>query len=98
MKKSMAAGAVYVEAFEDLAKLNAQLESNRAKNSKISFPSKRAKADERTLTSHLRKLKSLAEKLEKLARKYEGSYYGKAAGDSYRVYTESQGQTLTDKR
>jgi hypothetical protein len=98
VKKSMAAGAVYVEVFEDLAKLNAQLESNRAKNSKIAFPSKRAKADERTLTSHLRKLKSLAEKLEKLASKYEGSYYGKAAGDSYRVYTQSQGQTLTDKR
>ena len=98
VKKSMAAGAAYEAVFEDLAKLNAQLERNRAKNSKISFPSKRALADERTLTSHLRKLKSLAEKLEKLASKYAGSYYGKAAGDSYRVYTESQGQTLTDKR
>ncbi|MDP6741240.1 MAG: hypothetical protein QF404_14620 [Planctomycetota bacterium] len=35
---------------------------------------------------------------KKLASKYAGSYYGKAASDSYRVYTESQGQALTDKR
>ncbi len=50
------------------------------------------------MTSHLRKLKSLAGKLEKLASKHAGSYYGRAASKSYQAYTNSQGQTLTDER
>ncbi len=51
-----------------------------------------------SLDSHLKKLKALAAKLEKLAAKNADSYYGRAASRSFQAYTESQGQTLTDER
>jgi hypothetical protein len=98
VRKSIAAGKAYTAVFADLAKLNDQLESSRVKNNKISRPSRQANAEEKTMASHLRKLKSLAGKLEKLADKYAGSYYGRAATRSYQAYMTSQGQTLTDER
>jgi hypothetical protein len=98
VKKSILAGKAYAAIFEDLAKLKDQLKSSQAKNNKITGPSKRAKAEEKTMTSHLRKLKSLAGKLEKLADKHGDSYYGIAASRSSQAYTDSEGQTLTDKR
>ena len=98
VKKSIAAGKAYAAVFADLAKLDDKLKSSRAKNNKITGPSKRAKAEEKTLTSHLRKLKILAGKLEKLADKHADSYYGRAASMSYQAYMDSEGQTLTDER
>ncbi|HIG87815.1 MAG TPA: hypothetical protein EYQ25_12290 [Planctomycetes bacterium] len=98
VRKSIAAGKAYLAVFADLAKLNDQLESSSAKNNKITRPSKRAKAEERTMASHLRKLKALAGKLEKLADKHAGGYYGRAARASFQAYTDSKGQTLTDQR
>ena len=99
LKEQISAGEDYVEIFEDLEELNEKLEKARAKDSKITSPSKRAKAEERTKASHLKKLAALADKLQKLADKYgDGTYYGRAASDSYHAFQASSGQTLTDKR
>jgi len=98
VKASIAAGAAYEDIFEDVAKLQEQLESDRAKDGKISSPTKRAKAEAKTQASYLRKLKSLAGKLEKLGKKYGDTYFGRAASTSYRVYVGNNGEKLTDER
>ena len=98
VKESISAGKAYADVFEDLAKLKEKLASSQAKDRQITSPSKRAKAEERTMSSHLKKLESLADKLEKLRDKHAGTYYGRAARRSFQDYTDSKGQTLTDAR
>ena len=43
-------------------------------------------------------IKPLASKLEALAKKYAGSYYGEAASKSVQSYKNSQEKKLTDER
>ncbi|MCP3916125.1 MAG: hypothetical protein GY711_11265 [bacterium] len=98
VRESVAAGEAYADIFADLAELNEQLAKAQAKNDKISSPSKKAKAQERTTASHLKKLEALANKLDKLAGKYGDSYYGRAASASYQAFVDSEGKTLADER
>jgi len=98
VKASIAAGEDYAEVFEDLEELNEKLAKAKAKDGKVTSPSKRTKAQERTAASHQKRLDSLADELEKLAERYEGSYYGRAARDSLKAYLASGRKALTDER
>lgn len=98
VKASLSAGKAYAGIFEDVAELNEKLKKASQKDAKISNATKRAKAEERTMASHLKKLESLAGKLEKMAEKHKGTYYGRAARDSFEAYVASERKLLTDKR
>ena len=97
VQKAIAAGKAYSAIFEEVAKLNARLAKSQAKTKKITGKKRRAKAEEKALASHRRKLKVLASKLEKLAARNADSYYGKAAAKSLELYTKSDGQRLTNQ-
>ena len=98
VRDAISAGKAYEAIFEDLEELNEKLAKAQAKDAKITSPSKRAVAQERTLSGHLRKLEGLADKLDKLARKHGDTYYGRAARSSYFAFVDSEKKTLTDKR
>ena len=98
VKQSIAAGSAYAKIFADLEKQNERFAAAQKKNKRITGRNKRTKAEDKATASHLKKLKSLAGKLDKMANKYADSYYGTAARASHTGYVDSNGQKLTDKR
>lgn len=97
-KQARAAGSAYAAVFADLAKLDDRRVKALAKAKKISGRNKREKAELKARDNYLKGMKSLAGKLERLAKKYAGSYYGDIAQKSVESYQKSNGQMLADWR
>ena len=97
-KQARAAGSAYAAVFADLAKLDERRVKALAKAKRISGRNKREKAELKARDQYLKGLKSLAAKLERLAKKYEGSYYGDISQKSVESFEKSNGQMLADWR
>ena len=59
---------------------------------------KRDKADAKAMSKFQKGLVSLGKKLERIAKRYSGTYYGDAASRSYRSFVDSGEQVLQDLR
>ena len=97
-KQALVAGKAYAKIFTDVDKLNVRWATARAKDKKISGRNGRAKAEARTKAIYHGKLKTQASKLQKLAKRYPDTYYGRAASKSLELYEKSRGESLTDQR
>jgi len=98
VKQALAAGAAYSDIFEDAEALGVKLEDSLKKNKRISKQDKRDKADAKAMSKFQKGLVSLGKKLERIAKRYGGTYYGDAASRSYKAFVDSGEQVLQDLR
>ena len=98
VRAALAAGSAYAAIFDDVAKLDRRLKSVLDRNKKIPGRHSRTKADNRARIGYERKLRPLSIKLEGVAKKYAGDFYGIAAERSLEAYRRSGGKTLPDDR
>ena len=98
VKQALTAGAAYSDIFEDAEALGVKLEESLKKNKRISKKDKRDKADAKAMSKFQKGLVSLGKKLERIAKRYSGTYYGDAASRSYRSFVDSGEQVLQDLR
>jgi hypothetical protein len=98
VKQTISAGAAYTAIFEDAAKLGEQLEEALKKNKRIKKQDKRDKADAKAMSKFKKGLSAFGKKLERIAKRYGGTYYGDAAGRSYKAFVDSGEQVLQDLR
>lgn len=98
MRAELAAGAAYEAIFEDLAKEQKRFDDAQKKNRRITGKNKKAKAEKKAKDRFEKSRKQIAGKLEKLAKKYGDSFYGRAAHRSHETYVNSYGRELTNER